>query len=597
MQVKSKPTVHRTNNRKSVSGPRPAKPEGLSPLDKEWILQTIEKALEENFQAHEKACDQEIATRIEEQLANLETAEPARSPLVFTEVEKKKIAEMIRAAAEREATKDGKLNEFFYKAALPTEAEFDQFIYICSHHRLNPLLNQIYFQKRKGRALHIISIDSYRLKAGETGMYMPSRATSFFNARHEPYYGPQPDHCVTYCKRLGPDGNWHEIEQIAFFGEYKQTYSDGENLTPMWKKMGATMLEKCSEAKMLRKGWPEQFGGLYIAEELEQAERPAAPQTTAQQDLENARKGAPNMGHGQGDTVNRPKTGKTNGKAEAETGTKSSQSTAAGQQKNAAPQQEPTAADDPMNTPCVDCIPVHHIRGRHDGSEGMGPCMEDGCHCQGFNDRYPDPIVTGPHVTPGEDGKKDITRFQCTGRVIEFRDKDEKGLPLKTRSGSKFVVINIHGLPIDRFKDPHQLFQCYHASLHDCLAISKGEQITFDYSKHVDAGDKKAANKGLVWQSIELVSKIGLVNYTGGKPVHDEQAQTAPAAAENENQAAEADAMADQVLQQQQVEYVKLCKAHGLDPKEMHEGALRYELSGDGEVFDRATGEIFSRPR
>lgn len=38
--------------------------------------------------------------------------------------------------------------------------------------------------------------------------------------------------------------------------------------TPLWAKIPATMLEKCSRVAALRKAYPEAFGGLYIREEL-----------------------------------------------------------------------------------------------------------------------------------------------------------------------------------------------------------------------------------------------------------------------------------------------------------------------------------------
>ena len=528
----------------------------MSPEGRNWIQQTIDAAVK-NGVAH-----------IEKWQEDFEAEQPddAVVPLKFSEDERKKIVEHIRGAAERNATKDGKVNDFKYQEGLPTQAEFDQFLYICEHHRLNPLLNQIYFQKRKGRALHIISIDAYRLKAERTKSYMPSKATEFFNGKHETYYGPAPDHCITHCKRLGPDGTWHDIEQIAFFSEYKQTYSDG-NLTEMWKKMGATMLEKCCEAKMLRKAWPDEFGGLYISEELDQAASGEAPKegsNSAKADLENARKGSPNQGHGKGDTV------------------RSSATQAAQEDKR-----------DPAKHLCVNCIPVRHPRAKHDGEDGYGPCMEEGCKCPGFGDEFPAPVLTNIevlHPTQKEPDRK-VPMTTCEGRVIQFRNQNSKGELLTTARGAPYVSIRIHGLSEDKIKNPQWEFQCYDKKLHNALSLSLGENVLFTFSTIIDDGKKKAESKGVVWQTIEDVHRVGQMRFVEGKLVTDEQAQPAPMKAEDENQ--DIDAAAAQTLQR---EYVALCEALKLDPKSMFQDKLRYEMSSQGEIFDRETGEVYARP-
>lgn len=56
----------------------------------------------------------------------------------------------------------------------------------------------------------------------------------------------------------------------ARFGAYAQTYKDGDNvqLTSTWATRGPEQLEKCAEALALRKAFPEELGGLYIAEEM-----------------------------------------------------------------------------------------------------------------------------------------------------------------------------------------------------------------------------------------------------------------------------------------------------------------------------------------
>jgi hypothetical protein len=57
-------------------------------------------------------------------------------------------------------------------------------------------------------------------------------------------------------------------------------YYPGDRQGMMWQKMPENMLGKCAEAKALRKAFPAVMGGLYVAEEMQQAVATAAPETT-----------------------------------------------------------------------------------------------------------------------------------------------------------------------------------------------------------------------------------------------------------------------------------------------------------------------------
>jgi len=64
---------------------------------------------------------------------------------------------------------------------------------------------------------------------------------------------------------------------VALFDEYKQTKKDG-NLTSMWAQRPAGQLAKCAEALALRMAFPQDLSGVYVEEEMHQAdsERPEA---------------------------------------------------------------------------------------------------------------------------------------------------------------------------------------------------------------------------------------------------------------------------------------------------------------------------------
>lgn len=140
---------------------------------------------------------------------------------------------------------------------------------------LDPISGQIIMQshKMKGgevRYTTIVGIDGYRSMAIRTGLYAPGNDTVF-------EYKPDGSlHSATvYGKRYHPESNtWNEFSAKALYDEYCvmywDDYSKTRKPTQMWDKMPHTMLEKCAEAKALRRGFPETLAGLYTVEELSQ---------------------------------------------------------------------------------------------------------------------------------------------------------------------------------------------------------------------------------------------------------------------------------------------------------------------------------------
>lgn len=76
------------------------------------------------------------------------------------------------------------------------------------------------------------------------------------------------------------------VISIARFDAYASTYktANGPQLTEMWARRGPEQLAKCSEMLSLRRGWPEELGGVYIAEEFkadnEETQPPASTAVT-----------------------------------------------------------------------------------------------------------------------------------------------------------------------------------------------------------------------------------------------------------------------------------------------------------------------------
>ncbi|HEY7117509.1 MAG TPA: recombinase RecT [Tepidisphaeraceae bacterium] len=141
----------------------------------------------------------------------------------------------------------------------------EPFIALCERRGLAPEEKQIYLVKRGKDWITQTGIDGYRALADRTGAYAGS---------DKPRFHYDPDNLVT--PDLAEVTVWKLVQgqRCGFTGEASwDEYCPEQGQDFMWRKMPRTMLAKCAEALALRKAFPAQLSGIYVQEELDQAER------------------------------------------------------------------------------------------------------------------------------------------------------------------------------------------------------------------------------------------------------------------------------------------------------------------------------------
>jgi phage recombination protein Bet len=187
------------------------------------------------------------------------------------------------------------------------QREFDLFIEICKHQGLDPFRKQIYafvFKKSKRaqgpngqwgnveerQLTPVTSIDGYRSKAARCGDYRPDEDEpdfEFNDAAKSADTNPIGIvKCTVRAYKFGPDKQWHRCVGTVYWDEFAPIIEDGDwvdgkfvgngkmildKKKSNWRRMARTMIEKCAEAKALRKGWPEEMSGLYVQEEMDKS--------------------------------------------------------------------------------------------------------------------------------------------------------------------------------------------------------------------------------------------------------------------------------------------------------------------------------------
>jgi phage recombination protein Bet len=154
---------------------------------------------------------------------------------------------------------------------------------------LDPLRRQIYafvFNKQdpKKRQMTIVtSIAGYRAIADRTGAYRPGPTEVMTDVTMaDPATNPRGiSHAIATVYKHS-HGEWHEVTETAYWEEFaplKEVWQDNQPtgkfvLDPKkdgWRRMPRVMIEKCAEAKALRRAWPDDFAGLAMEDEMDRA--------------------------------------------------------------------------------------------------------------------------------------------------------------------------------------------------------------------------------------------------------------------------------------------------------------------------------------
>lgn len=143
------------------------------------------------------------------------------------------------------------------KNATPDELKL--FLYRCRSLGLDPLKQgQIYFVKynMNSPGTIVVGIDGFRSKAAASGKLSGIKRGVVRDANSR---------CV---------GAWAEVFRTDWQHPAREEVSLAEYNTgkAMWAKMPETMIKKVAEAAALRMAFPEDLGGIYTNEEMDQAE-------------------------------------------------------------------------------------------------------------------------------------------------------------------------------------------------------------------------------------------------------------------------------------------------------------------------------------
>lgn len=151
------------------------------------------------------------------------------------------------------------------------DLELHWFLTVAKQVQLDPLRKQIYFIKRSGRPTMQTSIDGLRSIAHRTGSYAGMDEIKYDNGySHAQLVMEGASQPLVATATVYKFVQGHRVSFTASAG-WAEYYPGRGTQSTMWDKMPFGQLGKCAEAKALRMAFPEDLGGLYTDDEMQQA--------------------------------------------------------------------------------------------------------------------------------------------------------------------------------------------------------------------------------------------------------------------------------------------------------------------------------------
>jgi phage recombination protein Bet len=138
-----------------------------------------------------------------------------------------------------------------------SKEEFELFLYRCKNMGLDPLKpGQIFFIKYgSSPGTIVVGREGFRVRASKTGKHTGTKLGTLRDESGK---------CIgAWCEVYRSDWQ-HPARVEVSLSEYNTGKSQ-------WAKMPETMIQKVAEAAALRMAFPDELGGIYISEEMDQA--------------------------------------------------------------------------------------------------------------------------------------------------------------------------------------------------------------------------------------------------------------------------------------------------------------------------------------
>lgn len=189
------------------------------------------------------------------------------------------------------------------------DAELQLFLYECQRRKLDPFAKQIYLIGRNDRSAgrkvyrSQVSVDGFRLiarrAADKSGIDYGYEDTIWYDRSGREFKIWLNDNEQPAGAKVVVLRNGQRYPAEARFNAYAAKYPSGD-LMGQWPTKGDVMIAKCAESLALRKAFPEDLGGLYTIEEMEQADNEVRVQAAAATARENRQQGQRHNGNGNG---------------------------------------------------------------------------------------------------------------------------------------------------------------------------------------------------------------------------------------------------------------------------------------------------------